>query len=187
MNLVPIERENPLWKDNLVHRLFQAWSRQTHLWMMIVLHIKIFYCKDIENELKVITTRQIEQNLYWCTIPYYSWSRKVFHDERHWGILTIHRFSGLSWVHLAKRRRFIWIKRWIRGNATIGPVLEVTTCCLQGKKMEWKSELSLWTKTILTRGSEFLTAWMNWSRTRRTRTKTTTSRKPQKCSSKNMR
>ena len=24
-------------------------------------------------------------------------------------------------------------KRWIRGNTKIGPVLEVTTCCLQGK------------------------------------------------------
>ena len=33
-------------------------------------------------------------------------------------------------------------KGWIRGNTKIGPVLEVTTCCLQGKK-EWKSEFSL--------------------------------------------
>ena len=31
--------------------------------------------------------------------------------------------------------------------------------------MEWKSELNLWTKTILTRGSEFLMAWISWSRT----------------------
>ena len=51
--------------------------------------------------------------------------------------------------------------------------------------MEWKLELNLYTKTILTRGSEFLMAWRSWSRvwatTRRT---TTTSRKPLKCSSK---
>ena len=53
--------------------------------------------------------------------------------------------------------------------------------------MEWKSELSLWTKTILTRGSEFLMAWLNWSRTWTTRSRTTTSRKPQRCSSKTMR
>ena len=33
-------------------------------------------------------------------------------------------------------------KGWIRGNTKIGPVLEVTTCCLQGKHMEWKSESS---------------------------------------------
>ena len=30
---------------------------------------------------------------------------------------------------------------------------------------EWKSELNLWTTTILTRGSDFLMAWTNWSRT----------------------
>ena len=40
---------------------------------------------------KVITTRQIEHILYSCRIPDYCWSRKVFHDERHWRILTIHR------------------------------------------------------------------------------------------------
>ena len=33
-------------------------------------------------------------------------------------------------------------KGWIRGNTKIGPVLEATTCCLQGKKV-WKSVLSL--------------------------------------------
>ena len=38
-----------------------------------------------------------------------------------------------SWVHLAKRRRFIWTKRWIRGNTKTGSVLEVATCCLQSK------------------------------------------------------
>ena len=39
-----------------------------------------------------------------------SWGRTVLHDKRHWIILTIHRFSGLSWVHVAKRRRLIWTK-----------------------------------------------------------------------------
>ena len=39
---------------------------------------------------------------------------------------------------------------WIRGNTKIGPVLEVTTCCLQGK---FSVEV-----TILTHGSEFLIA-----------------------------
>ena len=45
-------------------------------------------------------------------------------------------------------------KGWIRGNTKIGPVLEVTTKV----NMEWKPELSLSTKTILTHGSEFLMA-----------------------------
>ena len=49
-------------------------------------------------------------------------------------------------------------------------------------KMELRSELCPWTETILTYGSEFLMALTNWSRIW-----TTTSRKPQKYSSKNMR
>ena len=64
--------------------------------------------RDRERNEKVITTRQIEQVLYWCRIPDFSWSRTVFHDERHWRNLTIHRFSGLSWVHFAKRWKLFW-------------------------------------------------------------------------------
>ena len=46
---------------------------------------------------------------------------------------------------------------WIRGNTKIGPVLEVTTCCLQGK---YGVEIGIESKTgtILTRASEFLMA-----------------------------
>ena len=44
--------------------------------------------------------------------------------------------------------------------------------------MEWKTELNLCIKTIVTRGSEFLVAWTNWSQTWSTRSTTTTSRRP---------
>ena len=44
-------------------------------------------------------------------------------------------------------------KGWIRGNTTIGPVLEVTTSY---QNVEWKLELNPGTWNILTRGSEFL-------------------------------
>ena len=77
----------------------------------MIVHKKKIYVKIKRTKWKVITTRQSEQNLYWCRIPDHSWSRTVFHDERHWRILTMHRFSGLSWVHSAKRRKFIWTKR----------------------------------------------------------------------------
>ena len=43
--------------------------------------------------------------------PECCWNRTVFHDERYCRVLTIHRCSGLSWVHFAKRRRCIWTKR----------------------------------------------------------------------------
>ena len=42
---------------------------------------------------------------------------------------------------LLREQSFTEPKGWIRGNTKIGPVLEVTTCCLLGK-MECKSELS---------------------------------------------
>ena len=42
---------------------------------------------------------------------------------------------------------------------------------------EWKSELNLWTKATLTRGSAFLMAWTSWSQTWSTRSTTTTSRR----------
>ena len=48
--------------------------------------------------------------------------------------------------------------------------------------LEWTSELNLWTRTILTRGSESLMDWTSWSQTW-----TTTSRKPQTRSSNTMR
>ena len=47
------------------------------------------------------------------------------------------------------------LKGWIRGNTKIGPVLEVTTSYLQGK-FGVEIRIESVTKTILSRGSEFL-------------------------------
>ena len=60
---------------------------------------------------KALTTRSCDQDLYWCRIPGNGRRRTVLHDKRHWRILTIYRISGLSWVHFAKRRRYIWPER----------------------------------------------------------------------------
>ena len=49
-------------------------------------------------------------------------------------------------------------KGWIRGNTEIGPVYWKLQRVAYKVNMEWKSGLSLWTGTILTRGSEFLMA-----------------------------
>ena len=118
---------------------------------------------------------RLSKNLYRCRIPDYSWNRTVFQVERHWRILTIHRFNGLSWVHLAKRWRYIWTERLNqREHQKLGPYWKLQPVAYK-VNMEWRSELSLWTKTIQTHGSEFLMAWISWSRTW-----TTTSRKPQK-------
>ena len=69
------------------------------------------------------------------------------------------------------------------GTPRLGPYWKLQPVAYK-VNMERKSELSFWTKTVLTHGSEFTTAWINWSQTWTTRTKMKTSRKPQKCSSK---
>ena len=51
MNLVTIEREDPLWEDNRFHCLCQVWWRRTYFWLMI-LHKKMIYREDIEKELE---------------------------------------------------------------------------------------------------------------------------------------
>ena len=77
-------------------------------------------------------------------------------------------------------------KGWIQGNTKIGPVLEVTTSYCK-VNMELKSESCPSTKTILTRGSEFLMDWTNWSQTWSTRSTSTTSSRPLKRRRNNLR
>ena len=92
-----------------------------------------------------------------------------------WRILAMHRVSGLSWVHLAKRWTIIWSERLdSRWTPKLDPYWKSQPATYK-VNMEWKLELSLWTKTILTHGSEFLMAWRYLIRTWTT---------PQKCSSK---
>ena len=102
---------------------------------------------------KVITTRQSEQILYGCTIPDYCWNRTVFHDERHWRIFTFHRFSGLSWVRLAKRGRYIWTEG-SEGLPKSGPYWKLQPVAYK-VNMEWQWELSVWTKKFLLMGKNF--------------------------------
>ena len=103
------ERGNPLLEDSRIPHSCQTDRRSFGLWWPCSQRSSIGTIW--RTNWKAVTTRQIEQILYWCRIPDYCWSRTVFHDEWHWRILTIHRFSSLSWVRLAKRRRFIWTKR----------------------------------------------------------------------------
>ena len=107
-NVPPAIREQGdlLFKDNRTHCSCQLWWRHTYIWPMTLHNQKKIYCKDFRNELKIITIRESEQILRWCRIPDHNWRRTVFHDERHWIILTIHRCSALSWAH-----SFIWTKR----------------------------------------------------------------------------
>ena len=181
-----MERRDPLWEDILVHRSCQVWSRRTFLRMMI-LYTQKFYCKEKENELKKFSQQDrlsklgtdaeflaaVEVGQYFMTRDTEEFSQMT--DSVACREYTMPRDAEASEP-----------KGWIRGNTKIGPVLEVTTCCLQGK---YGVEIIVKSvnRQFSLNWSEFLMAWKNWSQTWTTRTKTTTSRKPQKCSSKNMR
>ena len=52
---------------------------------------------------KALTTKSCDQILYRCRILDNSWSRTVLHDERHSRILTIYRFSGMSWMKCSSK------------------------------------------------------------------------------------
>ena len=114
---------------------------------------------------KVITTKQIEPNLHGCRI-FEGWNQTRFQDERYWRNLTI-SCSGLSWIHSAKRRRSVTTKRMDpreHQNCARIEKLQPVACT---EIMELRSELCLWTETILTPGSEFLMdqihLWWIWT------------------------
>ena len=85
-------------------------------------------------------------------------SDKVQCTSWHWRVLTIHGFSGLSWVHFAKRKT--QNQRLDSREHQNGPASEPVACKVN---MESRSELCL-CKTILTHRSEFLMAQTSWSR-----------------------
>ena len=170
----------PVVGNNLVHRSCQLWSRQTYFWMMIFAHGEFLLQR------------------YWERIEKLSQQERLSKFCMDAGFLSVVEngqyfmtkdTADLSQFHPLTCRENTFPrdedssepKSWIRGNTRIGPVLEVTTCCLQGK---YGNEIRIKSvnKTLLTRGSGFLMAQTTWSRIW-----TTTSRKPQKCSSKIMR
>ena len=104
-----IEQGDLLWKDNVTHSSCQVWWRHTYLWPMIPAHQ--------EEDLLQRDREQIEKSSQqdrvskFCTDTGFLTTvevRQYFMTERHWRILTIHRFRCLSWAHFAKRRKFIW-------------------------------------------------------------------------------
>ena len=175
-------REDPLWENSQVPRSCQMWSIQTCLWTMMILHIKNYNCKDMENELKRYHNKtnwanfvQMQDSWLLLKSDSISW-RKTLRNSHN---------SQMQWpvVSTLRQETKIHLNRRVGSEETpkLGLYwkLQPVACKVN---TELRLELCLWTKTILTHGSEFLMAWTNWSRTW-----TTTSRKPQKCSSKNLR
>ena len=128
-----MERGDPLWEDNLVHRSCQVWSRQTYLWMMI-LHMKSFYCKDFENELKSCS-QQEKLSKFWTDAGFLTTVevRQYFMTKDTEEFSQFTESVACREYTLPRDEKSSDPEGWIRGNTKIGLVLEVTTCCLQGK------------------------------------------------------
>ena len=186
MNLVPIKRKDPLWEDNRVLRSRQVWSRQTCLWLVMITFPKIFFCQDTENELKSYHNKtdwanfvRMQDSCPQLKSDSISWRKtlKNSHNlQMHWPVVS---------TFCQEMKTFLNQKIGSKGTPRLGPFWKLQVVAYKVNR-GWKSESSPSTRYILTRGSDFLMTWINWTQTW-TRTKTTTSRKLQKCSSKNLR
>ena len=168
-----IDEGDLLWQDNLTHCSCQVWWRHTYFWPMI-LHTKKICCKDIRNELKKLS--QQDRVIKFCTDAGFLTTVEVgqcfmtkdteeflqFTDS-----VACHEYTSPRDEHLSD------LKGWIRVNTKIGLVLEVTTCCLQGK---YGVEIRI--KSVNKDNSH------SWVRISHGLNKLVTSRKPQRCSSK---
>ena len=134
MNPFMIERGNPLWEDNRVPHSCQPWSRQTCLWIMMIMLTKIFYCKDTENEMKKLS--QQDRLSTFCMdagflnvveIGQYFMTNDTAEFSQFTDAVTCREYT------LPRDEEASAPKGWTRGNTKIGPVLENATCCLQSK------------------------------------------------------
>ena len=144
---------------------------------MILHNTQKIHCKDIRNELKSYHNKiewvnfvLMQDSWPQSNSDSISWRKTLKNSQNlqiQWPVVSTlcQRKVGFGWT---LRLDPYWKSQFVAHKANT----------------EWKSELSLWTRTILTRGSEFLMACISWSRTWTTKSRTTTSRKPEKCSSK---
>ena len=127
------EQGDLLWHDNLTHCSCQVGWRETHLWLMI-LHKKKIYCKDTKNELKgyhnkIVWLHFVLMQDSWPQLKSdsISWRKDTAEFSQFTDSVACREYT------LSRDESSSEPKGWIRGNTKIGPVLEVTTCCLQGK------------------------------------------------------
>ena len=95
---------------------------------------KIFYCKNLENEFKSYHNKTHWANFVWMQDSRMLLKSNSISWQKILQILTICRCKWPVVSTLCQEDEEISDpKGWIRGNTKIGPVLEVTTCCPQGK------------------------------------------------------
>ena len=121
------------WQDNLTHCLCPQvrWRKHLHLRPMILRKKKI-YCKDTKNELKRLS--QQDRVIKFCTDAGFLTTVEVgqyFMTKDTEGFSQFTDSVACREYTLPRDEKSSNPKGWIRVNTKIGPVLEVTTCCLQ--------------------------------------------------------
>ena len=172
-NSFMIERRHPLWEDSQVPHSCQAWSRQTCLWIKMIMLTKIFYSRntDKKNWANFVWTQESWMLLKSDSI---SWRKTLQKSHNSTVAKACREYS------LPRDKETSETKGWIRGNTKIGSVLEITIWCLQ---VIYGVEIRIMSLSDDNSHSwsEFLMTWTNWSRI------LTTSSEPQKRGSKNFR
>ena len=127
------ERCDPLWWDNQVPHSCSVWSRQKNLWIMMTWPTKILCCSNMENELRSCHNKTNRVNSVWM--------------QDFWVLL---KMDSISWRKILKNSHNSQMQRPVVSTlcqetkkhrnqkvgsegTKIGLVLEVATCCLQGK------------------------------------------------------
>ena len=174
------ERWDPCWQDNLTHCSSQQVCWWKHLHLRPKLPHKKIYRKSTKNEWKGSHNKTVWSKF---VLMQDSW-QQVKSDSTSWQRTLTSSYNlqskwhGVSTLYHEMKNQ-LTLKVGFEGTPKLGPCWksQPVTCKLN---TEWKLELNLWTKTILTRGSEFLMDWTSWSQTWSTESTTTTSRKPLK-------
>ena len=68
-------------------------------------------------------------------------------------------------AHCQEMKNYLNQKVGFGWTLRLDPYWKLQPVAYKVKKKKWKSELSLWTRAILTLGSEFLMAWISWTQT----------------------
>ena len=178
------EQGDLFWQDNLAICLCRQvrWWKHLHFRPMILR--KKIYCKSTKNEWKgyhnkivwfnFVLMHDFLQRLMSDSISCQKTLNNSHNLQNQWHVVS---------TPCQEMKKYLTRKVGFEGTPQLGPSWKTQPVTYK-VNMEWKSELNLWTKTILTCRSEFLMAWISWSRTwATTRRTTTTSRKPQRCSS----
>ena len=94
-----------------------------------------------------------------------SWQRLTSHSASWQKTLKNSHNLQSQWLVVStlcqEMKNYLTRKVGSEGTPKLGPYLKLQLVAYK-VNMEWKLEFSLQTKTILTRGSEFLMAWISW-------------------------